>query len=226
MSPSDDWYQVQTEKLFLKRLKPIEAYNPELSDDRGLIAWKDIDVMSTVDLESLQRDQNSSEHALPALLALLKSNDLGIYPPLWALDEIYKRLQEYTGPTSNKSLDEIFGLAAKGKGKESALTTLHREKVLERVFLRMWRLQNIFGLTVNQSAQMEVRRLAETDWKSGMNLRDFSIGTLESYYNHSKFVKSLPAEALTKLRAELSEAELKEKYLADYPEDCIPNWLK
>ena len=226
MSDNDDWQYVQTEELFVKRLKPIEAYNSELNDGKRLVSKKDFDFLDMISLESKQQYQATSDHSLHVLSAFAKAHSLGIYPPLWVLDELYKAFAEYLGPRFDKSLDQILRLTPTGKGKEPPLKTAWRASVEEKIVLRMWQIQHIFGLSLNQAAEMEARRLAEANKEWSRDIPDYSVSTIITKYKRSEIKDSLNSDSLIKLRAELSEQELKERFLFDYPEDCIPDYLK
>lgn len=136
-----------------KYLHQMKGYQT-VRDLRGLI-----DSLSYVTLLGLSyREFKKTKNPLLLLNALMVSHESGLYPPVWVMNEIMKRLYHRYDTYEKTSLDKLFEFASYRKGKESLFKERARRHIHDIIMHDVFRL-TLLGYTVDSAAEIIKRRI-------------------------------------------------------------------
>ena len=87
------------------------------------------------------------------LAAVVFAVDRGEPVPAWALEYLAARFRVYLRFGQDKTLDEVLGLKALGKGQEPARKTWQRKPYETELVYMVWKLHHAFGLKVSEATR-------------------------------------------------------------------------
>lgn len=104
-------------------------------------------------LEMLREDHKRMD-PVAIIEAFMFAVDAGYSPPEWVIRDVYKVFNHYHNEEGTISLDVLFGLKSKGRGKSPALKKRNRDDRMYHLCWLVWRLKTFFSISIGDAAYM------------------------------------------------------------------------
>ncbi len=184
------------------------------------------DIVSGEDIVSLRMCKSGyvrKEKRKPifAIEAFLIAHYAGLYPPIWALNDIAERFKKWYGRQGKTSLDRFFGVDTyKGETPIFKLDMIRERD--ESLCLTVFTLRYLFDFTLEEASQMAARRLEETkNWdRTGFNLRLITEDTIKDKYKRIYHKNFKSGEFVEDLSNWSNKKKL--EFLKSFPENAFP----
>ncbi len=117
-------------------------------------------------LRKVQKEYRRTGNGMYLLSAFLMTHELGLYPPQWALDAVVRAFKAYWQNPTSKSLDRLLQLEG-GRGESPGFKAAARREGEYEIAHDMWFLEQKFGLTVNEAAEVLEAKLKSSPKRKG-----------------------------------------------------------
>lgn len=162
-----------------------------------------------------------TENPVYLIEAFLLAHEAGMYPPMWVLNRIAEVFREYHASNGNKDLNKLFGFK-RGVGQSNAFQNIFEEYRDQCLTRDVFKLNVLFGISIEDAAYMAASRLAETPgWNmTEAEVKEISGETLKDKYL-KKWKKVWDNKWTKKHVTEMSKEE-KIAFLKLFPSHSIP----
>jgi hypothetical protein len=162
-------------------------------------------------LRAIQKEYQRTQNGIHVLSAFLMTTELKLYPPRWVLDAMAGAFKNYWSAPQSKSLDALLRLKG-GRGQGLGYKTAVRRTGDFVAAHDMWLLEQKFGLTVDEAAEVVEAKLRLSPRRKGRwGERAHYVLTQESLAKqYSRIWRK--AYSLTKANFQRMALELPDKY--------------
>lgn len=189
-----------------EEIKKIPAY---ILDGEKMANDKLSEVMISLDLCERGFEKEGRRKAIFAIEAFLVAHYDGLYPPMWALNDIAERFRKWYARRGNTSLDMFFGVDTyKGETPIFKVDAIQHRN--EGLYYTIFALKHLFKLTLEEASHMAAERLQGTlnaiseetikDKYKKSELRNFRKDTEKIFSGWAddkkiQFIKTFPEES-------------------------------
>lgn len=137
-------------------------------------------------LRAIQKEHRRTGNGLYLVSAFLLAHEAGFFPPIWVLDAIVAAFKEYWDEPQKNSMGLLLGLQKK-RGQYAAHVSAARRARDYEIATDMWILEQRFGLTVNEAAEVVGAKYATSNGlkvRWGEGLKDlFTVESMAKLYS-------------------------------------------